>query len=233
MVTLIISDTHNRIDVVDKIIKAHPDVDKIISLGDWWDSFGDTVEDAEKTARYLLNLSQDKRFIWIAGNHDLPYLFPDNLYIRCSGGTKDKANAIQKVFKGKTPEFCLHHFDEYFLYSHAGLHPSFLPYDGFSPEWLELRCRAALALCSENKPDDLVLAGRSRGGFLPYGGITWLDHYEFTPIENLNQIYGHTRAYEPRQTLSKSSVNWCLDTNNNHYALVTNGKIEIKEYGTI
>lgn len=228
MKTLVFSDVHNRTEEVSKIISKVSNPDLIISLGDWFDNFGDTPDDAEKTARFVKALTLNKNFIWILGNHDAPYFYPKCNYAWCRGQTKDKLKAINKVFGDKKP-FKLYHFDEYYLYTHAGLNPYFLPKSGFCPLWLEERANRAMSNMEKGLYDEFVGVGASRGGLQTFGGITWQDFDEFIPIPGVNQVFGHTKGVEPRQILGESSVNWCLDTNNKHYAVIEDSRITIHE----
>lgn len=228
MKTLVISDAHNRISEVSKIISQNPDANLIVSLGDWFDSFFEDENSTELTARYLKNLTEQRNFVWLLGNHDASYFFPECDYLWCRGQTLKKQAAIQKVF-GKQKPFKLFHWDEYYLYTHAGVNPYFIPKDGFCPDKFQERVDVALLNLNRGVYDELVGPGISRGGRQTYGGITWQDYDEFVPTPGLNQIFGHTQSREPRQILGENSVNWCLDTQNRHYAVVENSRITIHE----
>jgi hypothetical protein len=98
----------------------------------------------------------------------------------------------------------------------------------------------------------LYTVGRMRGGNSPVGGLTWCDWNEFWPINGVNQIFGHTPSKFPKINVGYSdgmtkvasmedivrktikidkklvnSTNYCLDTHSNHYAVVTDGVVNI------
>lgn len=204
MKLLIIPDVHQKIHKVKTIIAKHPEVDKIISLGDWFDDFGDTPEMAGATARYLLELQNTlgDRFVWILGNHDIPYVFPestDNCW--CSGVTENKIEVVHSIFEeldtdrlklvytiqdeGRIPT----------VLSHAGVHKKQFNTRSkkLSIAKIEGEAKKALEDARDGFVNPLLMAGRCRGGRAEVGGFNWLDwNYEFEPIPEINQIVGHT-----------------------------------------
>lgn len=103
-------------------------------------------------------------------------------------------------------------------------------------------------LASSNKDAPLFAAGWDRGGFHRNGGINWVDWNSFSPVKNINQIVGHTRQripqvrlqnigggisggditnfYNKLDTKKYSSINYAMDTDTNHYAIVENGVVD-------
>lgn len=209
MRTLIIPDVHLKIDRVKKIIEQNQ-FDELVSLGDWFDDFYDTIDMARETAEYLVELQNTygDKFIWLLGNHDVPYVFSSvaDAYW-CSGNTTDKMKCILQVFNGRlsksTPKLVhiisIKGLKKIYL-SHAGLCKEHFanPMDDisefkFTPKIVNERCQRALLNCDIGITDNLFRAGRARYGPLPYGGVTWLDWYaEFSPIKGISQIVGHT-----------------------------------------
>jgi hypothetical protein len=58
---------------------------------------------------------------------------------------------------------------------------------------------------------DFLAWGRGRGGPARIGGLVWLDwNTEFTPIEGLNQIVGHSSGSEVRVKRGVNSINYCI-----------------------
>ena len=53
--------------------------------------------------------------------------------------------------------------------------------------------------------------------------------YEFEPIQNLNQIVGHTELMRPAKKIKKNSRNYCLDTKNVHIGILEDGKFSYIE----
>lgn len=230
---LILSDLHNRIDRADKIIKT-VGADKIIFLGDYWDSWGDSHVDAYKTALWLKkSLAQPNRVHCIA-NHDCAYMFPNNLYTSCSGHQQDKQLAVDSIMTYQDwDKLKFFHVEQGWLFSHAGVHPSFLPKEVKTLEQIEKfltdETPKALKALRTKESHWMFLAGRSRGGMAKHGGITWLDADEFEPISGLKTVQGHTPMKEPLWV----GDNLFLDTHSNHYAILKDGKIETFSYADL
>jgi hypothetical protein len=103
-------------------------------------------------------------------------------------------------------------------------------------------------LASSNNDAPLFAAGWDRGGFHRNGGINWVDWNSFSPVKNINQIVGHTRQRIPQVRLQNtgggisggditrfytkldtkkySSINYAMDTDTSHYAIIENGVVE-------
>jgi hypothetical protein len=188
----------------------------LISLGDWFDNFHDSPKDSMRTAIFILELFEKfkDRFVWLLGNHDLPYIYPEAYdRLRCSGNTVDKLMAIQNIFRehldrtklrlmykikqGKCKDIAL---------SHAGLSRYHFANKkkNISLAFADSLCAEALQSLAEMEDNPMIgvssilEAGMGRGGPLPVGGITWQDwHREFRPFSNISQIVGHTPTHNP------------------------------------
>lgn len=219
MKSIIISDIHNKWRIAQDIIDYEKDADWRFFLGDIYDNFGDTLEDIEATAKWHKLALNDPKNVFLFGNHDIFYRFPNNYALRCSGNTRDKAQVINSVLTifdwAKTQ---LYTEVDGWLLSHAGVDR---PYTD-----LAKTCRDALAQAEAGLVPPLLNAGWARGGPLPTGGILWQDfNLEFEPVDRLKQIVGHTPQKEPRQ----KGGNWCLDTHLNHFGILEDGELTIKE----
>ena len=257
---LIVPDIHNKIELADAIIKQESGFDRCIFLGDYWDSLRDTPEDARRTAEWVRSRIFDTRFTFLWGNHDLSYGF-DNYSTWCSGFRVDKKSAIRQVLKKEDFNcFSFYIFVEGFLLSHAGLHPRFLPpiwrVKDISPDILEPflkreteKCLIELAM-SESTHWFYQPGGarwRPRRDDIGAGGLLWCDAlYEFCPVPNLSQVFGHTKMGQyPRifrdngtsvsdrvclETEIKESFHWsvALDCQLAYYAVIENGVLRIK-----
>ena len=80
---IIVPDIHNDYHTAKKIIKKE-NPDKIIFLGDYFDDFDDTIQDAENTAKWLKKSLKQENRIHLIGNHDLNYM-TDNTNLKCAG----------------------------------------------------------------------------------------------------------------------------------------------------
>lgn len=73
--TVAIGDTHGR-NLWEKIIEQESDADKIIFIGDYWDSFDISYVEQRKNFIKILDFKEDnpERVVLLIGNHDYHYL---------------------------------------------------------------------------------------------------------------------------------------------------------------
>jgi hypothetical protein len=196
-----------------------------ISLGDWYDSHSKgefNVDSVAETARMHAAFIGDANHTCLLGNHDMPYAFPGIESLWCSGHAEWKRNHIDraKVNWDKTQLFAwVSHSNKEWLISHAGFHPMFAhPVTGFTFPYLFTLCQTATENLKSRRVDDILRAGRKRGGIHPVGGCTWHDFREFVPTPGINQIVGHTHNPGIPDIITEDSQNYCLDrSNGKHY----------------
>ena len=139
MKTLFIGDTHGR-DTWKKIIEAESDADKIIFLGDYFDSFdvpgvaqlhnfNEIVEfkkNSDKNSDKNSNKNSDKEIVLLFGNHDFQYMpgFTDTPY---SGYQPGMAWQFRDAIQQNLEHLQMTHLHNNVLCSHAGI----------SVEWVE------------------------------------------------------------------------------------------------
>jgi hypothetical protein len=239
---LIFSDPHQELDKVKKIIQAEK-ADINVCLGDWFDShFRDDDKDCQNAAAYLKEeFLPSNNNITLFGNHDIHYLF-NNRYTICSGYEDRKANIIDKTIGKNKEEFVrkfswFFYIDE-FLCTHAGLHKMFIKPFVYSQEdlydYLTIQTNEANINIRTNQNHWIYAAGRARGGSQTKGGLVWLDFdSEFSPIEDINQIVGHTHRKQGRIKSYAGTENYCIDTNLNQWITISNGKMETKNYSDL
>ncbi len=234
MKVIIISDLHNRVDWVEPVLSSL-EYDKVIFLGDYFDDFNDTVDDALNSARWLKqSLSRPDR-IHLCGTHEMWYRFPDNPFLQASGNTEQKSNVINHILTEKdwnTLKLC--YYEQGFLLTHAGVHSYLLGKNNLCTQEMLNRIKSetekALQDVKNGKINPWLDAGFARGGLQVVGGITWLDwNEEFEPVPYLNQIVGHTQLKNPEEKSSENSKNYCLDTKNKHIGILENGVLYFKE----
>lgn len=243
---LIISDIHHQIDKLHKIIK-HEAPDITLVLGDWFDSYDhDSTDVCINVAKYLLKYIHQDNVYTLWGNHDLHYFYTNRRLI-CSGYSNGKdlciTDALYPKFNEIKEKFLWYVWVDDFLCTHAGLHPYFLhPKMNINQEEVDLFLKREEELCKiaivSDKPHWMYAAGNARGGPSKYGGIVWCDFEdEYKPIEGLKQIVGHTYSYvnkiRSHKTESDNPLEWqniCIDCNLNEYLIISNGKMEIKQY---
>jgi hypothetical protein len=260
MKTLIFPDVHNKISLVNRIIEAEKQYDKAIFLGDYFDGRPDGgPKEAYRTAIWLKeSLSNDKHLhLW--GNHDVSYGFVNDA-CGCSGYTYEKFKAIRDVLTNddfnKLKFFSI---QEGWLCSHAGLHPHFLPSQWKTTDislknieiWLEKESKTFYERILLGDTHWFITAGdsrRSRPLGINQGGLLWCDLREFEPVQQIAQVFGHTRQkWFPtvvrgelgEEKLSNNEVllgeychkgdcNVALDCSLQFYAVIENGKLRIK-----
>ncbi len=242
MSTLIVPDPHEKFVTVQKILEEYKGkVSQFVFLGDWFDDWRSMPMGVEGTARTLATVAErpDCTLLW--GNHDVQYALK-NPRLRCSGYDASKHAIIDKFV---TPE----HWAKFkfstivegagtsWLVSHAGLHQSVFPSTVCSEltsiqDWLDEEASHVMKTCNVGRLPAPFAVGWARGGRDAFGGPLWLDwNQEFDPIEGIHQIVGHTPGDGVRTKIAKDSVNFCLDTNLNNVALVTDRGIEFRRVG--
>jgi len=219
--TLIIPDIHTRFDVAESFIdKERPD--DVVFLGDYFDTFDDTLEITEKTALWLKDSLKKRNRIHLLGNHDLSY---KDTRFACSGFSEEKLIILKKVKMDLTK---LQHYCWVgdWLCTHAGLSNEF--YQAYKNNEDESVNDFLSRHCSDPQLQlRLYDCGPSRGGQDDYGGIVWCDYFDFIDIPKTKQIFGHTR----RVGLIQTENHICLDSGLQNYAIYDNtsdGKLTIK-----
>ena len=239
MLTLIIPDIHNHTENADYWLETQQ-FDRVVFLGDYFDDFGDDVNDARRTALWLkkrMDSGPDGRTgsaaragdIFLIGNHDASYLFPRSEELYCPGFTKAKAKGIHEILR---PEHWvrlqLAYSEQGWLMSHAGFHPVWMKEPTI--DRILNRCEQAMKKAAKQVVDPLLGAGQDRGGLQRFGGPLWMDWSSLTPILGINQVVGHTPCNHVREKTIPGSSNFCLDVKNGlSAAILTDGELTILE----
>jgi len=222
--TIVIPDVHHRWNLALKPLEIT--ANRYIFLGDYFDNFGDTLEDTANTVRQLIELSKRDDVTLLFGNHDIGYRFKG---FECSGWTKEKCDLINKMMPAEVWEkMQLVTYVDGFILSHAGLAESIFshPIDGITPEYVAKLCVEGLEHAQLGIYTPALTPGQARGGRQRQGGLDWLDfNQEFAPIKGINQIFGHTPAPSARQSSTEDSINWCIDTHSKGFVILENGKV--------
>lgn len=230
IITAIIPDIHDRILLTERVYQhirdKYPEAE-IVFTGDYFDSFGGTVNDAIDTATWVKKMLDKSNVVMLVGNHDMPYQFPSLNYLSCPGWTVEKHTAINSILsKDDWKKFKPIVLKQNFLISHAGVNRY---YNGYKSEDLVKLGEEAYKRLETGSLEAMFIPGFRMGGrFL--GGITWLDwREEFTCLSNVNQIVGHSTFNNPQTKELKelNSTNYCIDTCNRHYALIIDGIVEL------
>jgi hypothetical protein len=217
MKTLIIPDPHTKYTRAQAMLNAEP-WDEAVLLGDYFDDWDDTVEDNVACAEWLVRLIQEHKVTALLGNHDQSYWFRGQH--RCSGYTRDKAEGIEKVMGPHWTRLYLAYETQGWLLSHAGWDRRHGPYD---PVQLE----GALAMANHTYVPPILGMSWLRGGRQEVGGVTWQDWTELKNPRGMRQCVGHTQGQQVRW---KGERAVCIDTRLRHYAIITDGRLEVKEF---
>jgi len=226
MRTLIIPDLHHRTDHADHWLATQRH-DRVVFLGDYFDNFGDDVNDARRTAMWLRDRIEKTEDIFLLGNHDVAYMFPRDPQLYCPGFTPAKARGIGEILRpGHWKRFRLAHAEQGWLLSHAGFHPVWIKEP--TVERILSRCDQAMLRAKRHVVDPILGAGDDRGGAQYFGGPLWMDWDNLMPIPGLNQIVGHTPDSAVRKKITRKSRNYCLDVRNGSVAaILVNGRLKI------
>ena len=234
--TLIVPDVHERMSQLTRILSQHLDqASRVVFLGDWFDTFAPyNIDRITAVCKFIVDSAEVLRDMsgrgvpvtHLLGNHDCHYAFADQKF-QCSGyaaRTKMAVDALIPVDVWRK----FHVFTKVGPYtvSHAGFCEHTLQYA--RPEIEREAIETALA-----GGFDLIFgAGHARGGWLPFGGPTWLDwDYEFSHIPDVPQIVGHTPHRKVQSKGEKGQLqSWDLDTHSKHIAWVDEetGAVEVE-----
>jgi hypothetical protein len=223
MKTLIIPDIHNHWREAEAAIGRHP-ADQVVFLGDYFDSFHDTVGRTKETARWLKDSLQYSNRIHLWGNHDLWYAYPKHreIFMTGCGFTPQKLECITSILnRDDFSRLKLVHFVEGIACSHAGIAESIFahPIQGLSEEIVEAKCVKAMEHAAANIGDAV---------FNIYQGVTWIRFDVLPVLDAFSQIVGHTPDYNARVSRnSQGRYNVCLDTMGNWVGVVEEGELTL------
>lgn len=202
MKTLVVGDLHGRYDIAKEAIRlACSDdykVNKVVFLGDYLDSFTESVEDQIKTLLLVTNYARDypDKVEALMGNHERSYLYPKEA---CSGWNQETQTWVNAIgIRNIEETLKTYTYVGDFLCTHAGICKGLLEEQGTTLE-------------GYLNSDEHIQVGRSRGGWSGYGGLYWCDFFrEFEPIEGVKQIFGHSH-YQHSGAIKTNGDNYNLD----------------------
>lgn len=235
---IIIPDIHNKCFKAEQMIEAHgwensDDVEKIVFLGDYFDSFHDNEIATANTAKWLKESLKRPKRLHLAGNHDLPYVYPWNRHMACPGWSEEKNKAARDILTQVELEMLETHLlldadpakgrPRPILVTHAGLtlpalygfHPSlgrhgmrmsFL--NDLPPEENLKRAVHEFSRWRDNARKNnwhIFMELGSRAGMNAHGGPFWLDWGDMTGLAGIDQIVGHTNFQSPKQLVGATS----------------------------
>ena len=183
--------------------------DKVIFLGDIFDSWNDGPVQALDAAHWLKSKLEDPRNVFVLGNHCQQYIWPHHPSW-CWGFTQGKSDAIRSVLtQADLDKLRPCHVEQDILFTHAGFDyhlPQQLARAGCEAPTGTLTVDSIAAFINHVWPEvcarygntaqtrfhPLLEPGRSRGGTQQVGGITWEDFHAHIPVPGVAQIVGHS-----------------------------------------
>lgn len=121
MKTVIISDVHGR-DQWKQIVAQENDADKVIFLGDYFDSFNIPAVEQMHNFKEIVEFKETsgKEVIMLLGNHDYHY-YPGINETSTSGYQTRMAVVIKQLVQENKQHLQVAHREHEFVFSHAGL----------------------------------------------------------------------------------------------------------------
>jgi len=211
-------DVHFHIESAQSFLD-HEKPKKVIWLGDFTDSAGDSPERAKATGKWLRETMLARPDdIFIQSNHDLAYRFPETDKYKICGWTKEKHEAFYSEFTAELwDRFVIAHKERWngqdVWFSHAGLNKIFFPFGKFDEAHLARISK--IALDNGNKEEYNPLLDHWH-----YGPM-WQRWSVFPLLDGICQVVGHSTYECPqiRAIADKPEWNICFDCAHTYYGV--------------
>ena len=219
---LVIGDIHQKHQTAERYLKNWDG--PVIFMGDYFDDFNDTPNDAIATAEWLKDSLTKTNRIHLMGNHDIHYMLPAESNMYCSGYTPEKHKVIKQILTNEDwNKIKFFHSENNCWFSHGGItHRWFShPIHGTTKDTIE-SIVAQGVLDIKNRIYNgsgikaLCAADHYRGGSFDKGGLLWNDwrNSEFFP--GITHVVGHTPRERvmcaKRKTKREFGININVDT---------------------
>lgn len=195
--------------------------DRIVFLGDYCDSYTKTDDEIVSNLRDIITfkLQYPEKVVLLLGNHDLQYVYEEPMF-GCSGFRRSYLLKLRHVFHSSVDLFKITHHEKIgkknWVFTHAGITKTWLELmhlQAKSPaklvheinEWYSAFMRMSIRDKSIKEGDierskrmkDLMMVGRSRGGWGKTGGPLWSDFSEMIRDfpGKFCQCVGHSRSH--------------------------------------
>ena len=218
MKIIVIGDIHGD-SIWKEIIKQEKTFDKVVFLGDYWDSFSINSENQKKNYIAIQEFREENsgKVITLLGNHDFHYLYPTH-YSGWKNSTKFLATPLLEVDirAGKLP-YAYRYED--IIFSHAGV----------TQYWLDNVAQATLEELLAGEIQLRHFDWNSKLGSDPYGDTIsnspmWVRPYSLKrgAIDGYKQVVGHTQRSNIEYNTEKT-IYFC-DTLPNEYLIIEDGE---------
>lgn len=193
---IVVPDTHGR-PFAYQLSPFIESCDKIVFLGDYFDSFDYTQKQQIEEFEFILDLKRalGSKVELLLGNHDVQYLYPDRYELRCSGfEANPKITALLQDNKDNF-SYCFQYKD--WLFSHAGVSRSWinLILNKYQIENFTETAEKVASLLSYGFKE-MYWCSKKQGGRNSIDGPLWERPERLVKdLPNFNQVVGHT--YSP------------------------------------
>lgn len=214
MKTIVIPDVHGT-NTWERQIELVKDVEKIVFLGDYVDSFDVPNFQILDNFTNIIRFKQEnpEKVVLLLGNHETSYLYMEYGF-SCSGFRQDIAFDIKDLLTVNIDLFQNAYQENKIIFTHAGVHDGWFKYN-FKGDYSK---NIAEQLNNpKNQSQFLALhdVGRLRGGDKKVGGIFWCDKSELKkPLKGFTQVVGHTPVKKQITYVQKKSVVYFIDCKN-------------------
>lgn len=237
MKTLVISDVHGRTIWKDIIKKETSNIDRIVFLGDYVDSFDISPEQQRQVLEEVFEFKKtsEKPVILLIGNHDLSYIPVDGQINPCSGYQPYSAPKYEEIYEKNKEHLQACFVDEHgVIYSHAGISTIWLKDNNIEYQKStsqELGEYVNKAWKTNPKAFWYNVEDRSGYGQHPAQSPTWIRPRTLVDYSvDALQIVGHTRVRyidHPPKGIKIYLVDNLEDQTNPYYITIEKGVVTI------
>jgi hypothetical protein len=206
-------DVHGDREFLDRFIASFVKDYHLIFVGDYVDSFNESVANQIYCLDTVLDLICGRKATALLGNHELSYLMHDIHGASGWNAVTDTHIMLRRKQMLRLLKW-FHYIPEFnCLVTHAGLSNKLL--GQFNLDRSNLIDK--LTEMTENRMDRnslFSLIGMARGGMSKCGGPMWCDTKEFEDIPYINQVFGHScsRTDSQPNVYEVSRGNWNIDS---------------------
>lgn len=211
---LFVGDMHGKVKLLNFLQQFLGDY-FIVFVGDLLDSYDQSHGNHLSLVSKVLDWCHQNKAAWVYGNHDAQYVLSVGKSSEWSLQMQTKIipyaddmrkTCVQYVWIDNGPKNCP------VLVTHAGMSRFWWGHN--SADVMDVR-RASTDL------DSWYQVGDSRGG-KGIGGPAWCDFpTEFFPMDNLNQVFGHSRGDTFRLVNYNGCDNWAIDCLDKRHMFLT------------
>lgn len=176
-----------------KFVDSEEEIDKIVFLGDYVDSFDATNEQILENLADIIYLKRmyPQDVILLLGNHELSYYYMHE-GVSCSGFRPEIAHDIRDMLIAHKDLFQNAYQHNKTIFTHAGIQEGWFKFYFKGDRDADI---AEQLNNPKNKEQFEALrhVGRVRGGIHKVGGIFWIDRRELKkPLYGYTQVVGHS-----------------------------------------